>query len=136
LEHGVTEKQRFDALTEAIIGAAIEVHKALGPGLLESAYVPCLMHELSLRGLSCRTEVTVPVVFKGVKLDCGYRLDLLVEEEIVVELKAVENLQPVHQAQVITYLKLTGKAVGLLINFNVPLLKDGIRRLYNPAVKL
>jgi GxxExxY protein len=136
VEQGVTEKQRIDALTETIIGAAIEVHRTLGPGLLESVYLACLLHGLALRGLHCRAEVAIPVEFKGVKLDCGYRLDLLVEDTIVVELKAVEKLLPVHQAQVITYLKLTGKPVGLLINFNVPLLKEGIKRLYNPSVTL
>lgn len=136
MEHRATEKQRLDALTEAIIGAAIEVHRSLGPGLLESAYLATLLHELSLKGLRCRTEVPVPVVYKGVKLECGYRMDLLVEDEVVVELKAVEQLLPVHQAQVITYLKLAGKAVGLLLNFNAVLLKDGIRRVFNPAVVL
>lgn len=136
MEHGVTEKQRINALTEAIIGAAIEVHRALGPGLLESAYLKCLAHELSRCGLHCQTEVAVPVVYKDVKLDCGYRLDLVVEQEIVLELKAVESVLPVHKAQLITYLKLSGKPVGLLINFNVQLLKDGIHRLYNPAVTL
>jgi GxxExxY protein len=134
LKHGETEKQRIDQLTEAIIGASIEVHRALGPGLLESAYLACLIFELGQQGLSYRKEVALPVDYKGVRLDCGYRIDLIVEDTVIVELKAVEILLPVHQAQVITYLKLTGKAVGLLINFNVPLLKDGIRRLYNPSV--
>lgn len=134
--NGVTEKQRIEALTDQILGAAIEVHKALGPGLLESAYLSCLLHELSVRGMRCRSEVAVPVLYKEVRLDCGYRLDLLVEEEVVVELKAVESLLPTHSAQVITYLRLTGKAVGLLLNFNVILLKDGIKRLINPAVTL
>ena len=128
------DKQRIDALNEAIIGAAIEVHRELGPGLLESAYMACLVHELTHRGLRCSTEVQVPVVYKGLKLDCGYRIDLLVEEEIVVELKAVERLLPVHQAQGITYLKLTNNPVGLLLNFNVTLLKDGIKRLFNPSI--
>ena len=136
MENRATERQRIDGLTEQIIGAAIEVHRELGPGLLESVYLRCLLHELSLRGLSCRSEVEVPVRFKGIHLETGFRMDLIVEDTVVVELKAVEVLMPVHQAQVITYLKLTGKPVGLLINFNVPLLKDGIRRLTNPSVTL
>jgi GxxExxY protein len=136
LENGVTEKQRLEKLTEAIIGAAIEVHRALGPGLLESAYLTCLKREMDLVGLRWQADVPVPVEYKGVKLDCGYRIDLIVEDTVVVELKAVEKLLPVHQAQVITYLRLTGKPVGLLINFNVPLLKDGIKRLINPSVTL
>lgn len=136
MENRVTEKQRIDGLTEQIIGAAIEVHRLLGPGLLESVYLRCLLHELALRGLKVRAELEVPVNYKGIQLETGFRLDLIVEETVVVELKAVESLMPVHQAQVITYLKLTGNAVGLLINFNVPLLKDGIRRLTNPSVTL
>jgi len=115
-------------LTEQIIGAAIEVHRSLGPGLLESAYQACLAHELSLRKLSFEREKPLPIEYKGVQLDCGYRLDFLVEGKVVVELKAVESVLPVHEAQLITYLKLTGCRVGLLINFNVPVLKDGITR--------
>ena len=114
--------------TEAIIAAAIEVHKALGPGLLESAYQQCLCHELTLRGLSFATQVELPVVYKGVKLDCGYRADFVVEGNIIVELKAIERLLPIHEAQLMTHLKIGGFRVGLLINFNVPLLKDGIVR--------
>ena len=116
-------------LTGKIIGAAIEVHRALGPGLLESAYHACLAHELSLRGLSFQHEKPVPVEYKGVGLDCGYRLDFLVGDKVVVELKAVDAIHPVHEAQILTYLKLTGCRVGLIINFNVPVLKDGIKRM-------
>jgi len=115
-------------LTRAIISAAIEVHKALGPGLLESAYQQCLCHEFGLRGIRYRAQVELPVVYKRVKLDCGYRSDFIVEEKVIVELKAIETILPVHEAQLLTYLRLTGLQVGLLINFNAALLKDGIRR--------
>ena len=117
-----------DPRTSPIIGAAIEVHCALGPGLLESAYEQCLCHELHLRGLAFKRQVDLPLTFKGVQLDCGYKLDVLVEDTIVVELKSVEKLLPIHQAQLLTYMKLAGKPVGLLINFNVPLLTQGIIR--------
>jgi len=117
-----------EELTQAIIAAAIEVHKALGPGLLESAYRRCLCQELELRGIRYRTEVELPVTCKGVRLDCGYRMDLLVDETVVVELKSIDATQPIHEAQLLTYLRLSGKRVGLLINFNVPLLKEGITR--------
>lgn len=136
MNHRETETQRINQITEAIIGAAIEVHRALGPGLLESAYHECLCHEFSQSGLSFRKEVGVPVTYKDLKLDCGYRVDLVVEDMVIVELKAVEQILPVHHAQVITYLKLTGLPVGLLINFNVPLLKSGIKRMVNPSVTL
>jgi GxxExxY protein len=116
------------ALTQEIIGAAIEVHRVLGPGLLESAYRRCLCHELRLRGLEFQIELALPVLYKGELLDCGYRLDLLVAQTVVIELKSVEKVLPVHEAQLLTYLRLSGKRVGLLINFNVPLLKDGIVR--------
>jgi GxxExxY protein len=115
-------------LTHAIIGAAIEVHRLLGPGLLESAYEECLCKELYLRGLRFERQKAAPVVYKDVKLECGYRMDLLVENRIVVELKAIEQIGPIHEAIVLTYLKLSGKRIGLLINFNVAILKDGIRR--------
>lgn len=115
-------------LTEQIIGAAIEVHRELGPGLLETAYEQCLCHELTLRGISFRCQVELPVLYKGLKLDCGYRLDLMVADRIVVELKSVERILPVHESQLLTYLRLTGKKVGLLINFNVPVLRSGIVR--------
>ena len=115
-------------LTRAIIAAAIEVHRALGPGLLESAYQACMCRELELHRLSFRQQVELPLVYKDVKLDCGYRIDFVIEEKVVLELKAVESILPVHLAQLLTYLRLSGLRVGLLINFNVPLLKDGIRR--------
>ncbi|PJA77259.1 MAG: GxxExxY protein [Nitrospirae bacterium CG_4_9_14_3_um_filter_53_35] len=116
-------------ITEKIIGAAIEVHKTIGPGLLESAYEECLAHEMQLRGLKFDRQVPLPVTYKGVKLECGYRLDFLVEEAVVLELKVVDALQPIHEAQLLTYLKLGGWTVGLLINFNVPVLKSGIKRI-------
>ncbi|MEJ5310833.1 MAG: GxxExxY protein [Anaerolineae bacterium] len=116
------------ALTENIIGAAIEVHRALGPGLLESVYQACLAREFSLRGLTFEQEKPIPVTYKDVNLDCGYRVDFLVNGKVVVELKAVEQMHPVYEAQLLTYLKLTGCKVGLLINFNVSVLKDGIVR--------
>ncbi|MFQ6101512.1 MAG: GxxExxY protein [Anaerolineae bacterium] len=116
-------------LTGRIIGAAIEVHRALGPGLLESAYQACLAQELSLRGLPFEREMPLPIDYKGLQLDCGYRLDFLVAGKVVVELKAVERIHPIHEAQLLTYLKLTGCRVGLLINFNVPVLKNGIKRM-------
>jgi GxxExxY protein len=114
--------------TEAIIGAAIEVHRELGPGLLEAAYEECFCHELHLRSLNFQRQVELPVVYKGLTLNCGYRLDVMVENAVVVELKAIEQILPIHQAQLLTYLKLTGKKVGLLINFNVAVLKNGIVR--------
>jgi GxxExxY protein len=115
-------------ITREIIGAAIEVHKRLGPGLLESAYEECLLHELHLRNLKVDRQKGLPVVYKEVKLDCGYRLDLLVEGRVIVELKSVENLAPIHEAIILTYLRLSGQKTGLLINFNVTGLKDGVRR--------
>ncbi len=118
----------INGLTEEIIGAAIEVHKVLGPGLLESAYEECLAHELKLRGIAFERQRPLPVAYKDVQLDCGYRLDFLVEQVVVVELKAVEILLPIHEAQMLTYLKLGGWSVGLLINFNVPALRRGIKR--------
>jgi GxxExxY protein len=125
--HRENEEQK-DPRTSPIIGAAIEVHRLLGPGLLESAYEECLCHELYLRGLSFERQVALPVSFKGVLLDCGYKIDLVVEQEVVIELKAIERILPVHEAQLLTYLKLSGKHIGLLINFNVPLLARGIIR--------
>ena len=118
-------------LTGKIIGAAIEVHKALGPGLLESSYEECLSHELKLRRVPFERQVSLPVEYKGVKLDCGYRLDLLVDKKVVLELKAVDRIERIHEAQLLTYLKLGGWSVGLLINFNVPVLKTGIKRIVN-----
>lgn len=116
-------------ITKNVIGAAIEVHKALGPGLLESAYEECLCRELELIGIPYVRQKALPVAYKGLMLDCGYRLDLLVAEAVVVEIKTVETLHPIHEAQILTYLRLGGWQVGLLINFNVPLLKQGIKRL-------
>jgi GxxExxY protein len=115
-------------MTEAVIGAAIAVHRALGPGLLESAYMRCLCRELEVRGVPYEREVALPVVYRDVVLECGYRLDLLVERTVVVEVKSVEALAPIHDAQLLTYMRLGGWSVGLLINFNVPVLKDGLRR--------
>jgi len=124
----VTEKERLNRITETIIGGAIQVHRVLGPGLLESAYEACLAFELKKRGLSVEQERPLPLIYEQVKMDCGYRIDLLVEGLVVVEIKSVEVLAPIHEAKVISYLKLSGCKVALLINFNVLLLKDGIRR--------
>jgi len=115
--------------TESIIGAAIEVHRHLGPGLLESAYEECLCEELSLRKIPFTRQVALPVVYKNKKLDIGYRIDLLVDDEVVVELKTVETILPIHEAQTLTYMRLSGKQVGLILNFNVTVLKNGIKRL-------
>jgi GxxExxY protein len=122
----------FNAITGQIIGAAIEVHRILGPGLLESTYMPCLQFELAARQLRFVGQRAVPVVYKGIALDMSYRVDLIVEDLVVVELKSVDRLLPVHQAQVLTYMGLTGCPAGLLINFNVPKLTGGVRRLINP----
>lgn len=121
-----------NAITRQIIGAAIEVHRQLGPGLLESAYEECLCHELTVRKVNFERQKPIPLVYKDAKLDCGYRLDILVEGKIVVELKSIGGLGPVHDAIVLTYLKLSGHKLGLLINFNVALLKDGIKRFIMP----
>jgi GxxExxY protein len=118
-------------ITEAIIGAAIEVHRHLGPGLLESVYEECLCYELSQRELRFQRQLAAPVLYKGIKLDCGYRIDLLVENAVVVEIKSMEALLPVHGAQLLTYLKICNKRVGLLINFNVPVLIKGLKRVAN-----
>ena len=115
-------------LTGAIIGAAMEVHRQLGPGLLESAYQQCLCQELTLRRVPYEREIPLPLEYKGVRCECGYRLDLLVARAVVVEIKSVEELAPIHEAQLLTYLRLGGWKIGLLINFNVPILKQGIRR--------
>jgi len=132
IHHGDTEtrsKLLHEDLTEQIIGAAIEVHRALGPGLLESAYEECLCRELDLRNLPFTRQVPVPLGYKGISLDCGYRLDIIVRGEIILELKCIERILPVHEAQLLTYLKLTGKRVGLIINFNVAtLVRGGIVR--------
>jgi GxxExxY protein len=123
------EGQENDPLTERIIGFAIEVHRHLGPGLLESAYEECLCFELKSAAISFKRQLPLPVIYKSVKLDCGYRLDIVVEGRLVLELKTVEKLLPVHEAQMLTYLKLSGIRIGLLLNFNTPVLKDGLRRM-------
>jgi GxxExxY protein len=132
IHHGDTEtrsKLLHEALTEKIIGAAIEVHRTLGPGLLESAYEECLCHELHLRGLNFQRQLPLPVEYKGVHLDCGYRVDMVVEDTVILELKCVEHVVSVHEAQLFTYLRLTGKRVGLIINFHVAtLVRGGIVR--------
>ncbi len=115
-------------ITEKIIGCAIEVHKMLGPGLLESAYEECLAYELRNAGLKVERQVAVPVVYKEIRLDCGYRIDLLVENAVIIEMKSVDSLNPIHEAQILTYLKFAKIDTGLLINFNVTLLKNGIKR--------
>ncbi len=122
-------EQETDPLTSNIIGSAIEVHRALGPGLLESAYETCLVHELHLRGLKTEQQKLLPILYKNKFLDCGYRLDLVVEEQIVIEIKSVSHLIPIHEAQIFSYLKLSKCKIGLLINFNVKILKEGIRRI-------
>lgn len=121
----------INELSSKIIGAAIEVHKALGPGLLESAYEECLCHELALRGVSFERQKPLPVTYKGKHLDCGYRLDIVVEGAIILELKSCESIEPIHKAQLLTYLKLSGLQLGLLLNFNTSLLRDGIVRVVN-----
>ena len=120
-----------DGITDQIIGAAIEVHRETGPGLLESVYEECLCYELSRLKINFRRQVALPVSNKGIKLDCGYKMDLLVEDAVIVELKSAEQLLPVHSAQPLTYLKLAGKQVGLLMNFNEPVLRRWLRRLVN-----
>ena len=121
----------INSITSSIIGAAINVHRELGPGLLESTYEACLVHELAQEGIKVERQKALPVVYRGVRLDCGYRIDLLVQGQVVVEVKAVGRLEPIHRAQVLSYLKLSGCKVGLLINFNVKMLKDGVCRLVN-----
>jgi GxxExxY protein len=121
----------LSGITEIVIGAAMRVHRELGPGLLESAYEPCLVYELVEEGLRVERQKPLPVLYKGVNLDCGYRLDLVVENKIILELKAAEKILPVHEAQVLSYLKLSGYRLGFLINFHVDVLKNGIRRFVN-----
>jgi GxxExxY protein len=133
IHHGGTETQRgiglvCEALTESIIGAAIEVHRQLGPGLLESMYQECLCQELRIRGIPFVAQVELPITYKGIEIPGTYRIDLIVANEVVVELKSVERVLSVHEAQLLTYLRLTGKHLGLIINFNVPLLHRGILR--------
>ena len=121
----------INQLSSKIIGAAIEVHKGLGPGLLESAYEKCLCHELKLRGLSFASQKPLSLIFKGEKMDCGYQLDIVVENTIILELKSCEKIEPIHKAQLLTYLKLSGLKLGLLLNFNMPVMRDGIVRVAN-----
>ena len=131
VHHGDTETRRelvLEELTGQIIGACIEVHKELGPGLLESIYEECLCHELHLRNLTFRRQLPVPVRYKGITLACDYAIDLIVEDQVILELKSVERIIPVHEAQLLTYMRLTGKRVGFVVNFNVPVLTRGIRR--------
>lgn len=123
--------ERLNKITETIIFSAINVHRALGPGLLESAYEACLVYDLVQDGLKVEQQKPIPFVYRGVSLECGYRLDLLVEEQVIVELKSVEKLLPIHKAQLMSYLKLSGCSVGLLINFNVEILKEGLQRVVN-----
>ena len=118
-----------DSLTESVIGFAIEVHRTLGPGLLESAYQECLCYELKASGIAFGRQVALPVIYKTVKLDCGYRMDLVVDNQLVVELKTVEKILPIHEAQLLTYLRLSGIRTGLLLNFNTAVLKNGIKRM-------
>jgi len=118
-------------ISHAVITAAMKVHTALGPGLLESTYTVCLQHELRKAGFNSEAQVALPVVYDGVKLPLGYRIDLMVEDKVIVELKSVDGISPVHQAQLLSYLKLSGRSLGLLLNFNVLRLKDGIRRMVN-----
>jgi GxxExxY protein len=118
-----------DALTSRVIGLAMEVHRALGPGLLESAYEECLCYELASHGIRFSRQVPLPVIYKSVRLDCAYKLDLAIEDMLVAELKTVERILPVHEAQLLTYLRLSGRTTGLILNFHVPVLKDGIKRL-------
>ncbi|MFA5874546.1 MAG: GxxExxY protein [Anaerolineales bacterium] len=125
------ELDELNKITEAIIGAAIDVHRALGPGLLESAYQACLAYELIERGRKVEQQKPLPIVYKSVHLDAGYRLDLLIEDKVIVEIKSVDSIAPIHEAQLLSYLRLSEKKVGLIINFNVKVLRYGIRRLVN-----
>jgi len=130
----LTDPFSTNRITSTIIGAAIRVHRATGPGLLESAYLPCLQFELRESGLSVAVQYSIPLAYRGIRLDAGYRADMLVEDTVIVELKSVESLAPIHTAQMLTYLKLSEKPVGLLINFGVPVLKDGVKRILNPEL--
>ena len=129
-EYGEGSEENKDPLTHKVIGCAIEVHRLLGPGLLESAYHECLARELSLAEMQFRSQVSMPIQYKGCKLDCGYRLDFLIEDSLILELKSVEYILGIHEAQIITYMKLAGVSSGLILNFNVTVLRAGIRRLF------
>ena len=120
---------KFDKLSNRIIGCALEVHKNLGPGLLESTYEQCLAYELKKSNISFKLQHSLPVKYKEIKLDCGYRIDLFVDDKVIVELKSVDNILPIHQAQLLTYMKLSGVGLGLLMNFNVKYMKNGIKRM-------
>ena len=124
-------RERSNFLASVVVDAAIEVHRILGPGLLESAYEAALAYELGLRGITVERQVLLPVHYKGEYLDAGFRLDLVVGKLLIVELKAVQHIEPIHEAQLLTYLRLSGRWLGLLLNFNVPLMKNGIRRMVN-----
>ena len=123
----VLDKKYFNTLCSEVLSGAIEVHRNLGPGLLESTYQKCLSHELNLRNISHQTECLLPVKYKGMDIECGYRIDILIENSLILELKSVEQLMPIHEAQLLTYMKLAGKKHGFLVNFNVQRLKDGIK---------
>jgi GxxExxY protein len=123
--------ERFNAITEKAIGCAIEVHRAIGPGLLESAYEECLCYELRQCGLSFERQVPLPVVYKAVKLDCGYKLYIIVEDLVILEIKAVERIMPIHEAQLLSYLRMLDKRVGLILNFHMSIMKNGIKRIVN-----
>jgi GxxExxY protein len=123
------KRHEFDSLSNRVIGCALQVHRNLGPGLLESAYEQCMAHELSLADIAFKTQWPLPVEYKGLKLDCGFRVDMLVDDKLIVEVKSVEKLLGIHQAQLLTYMKLARIHIGLLINFNVVLLRQGIRRM-------
>ena len=130
----MTDRERLNKITEVIIGAAIHVHRVLDPGLLESAYAACLAYELEKKGLVVEQQKPVPLVYEEVKLECGYRMDLLVEKSVVVEIKSIDALAPIHEAQTLSYLRLSGCKLALLINFNVPVLRDGIKRFINGTI--
>ena len=127
----MNENEKLNEITGMIISAAINVHRTLGPGLLESAYEACMVYELAQAGLKVEQQKPLPIVYREVKLECGYRLDLMIEDEVIREIKSIEKLMPIHQAQLLSYLKLSECKVGLLINFNVKVLKDGIKRVVN-----
>ena len=127
----MNDEEKLNKITEIIIGVAIGIHKALGPGLLESAYEVCMVYDLTQAGLRVEQQKPLPVIYREVKLECGYRLDLLVENEVIVEIKSIEKFLPIHKAQLLSYLRLAGCKVGLLINFNVEVLKEGIQRVVN-----
>jgi GxxExxY protein len=131
LEQAAVTAERLNQISEIIIGAAIRVHRALGPGLLESVYLACLVYELAAEGLKIETQRALPVVYRGVRLECGFRADVVVEGSVIVEVKSIERLAPVHEAQMITYLRLSGCPLGLVLNFNTKLMKDGINRVVN-----